>query len=61
MDRVWLTEGDVCKRLGVGKQWVRDNRQSLGARVLPAKKGKAWRYNVAAVDRCLVNPWEKSR
>jgi hypothetical protein len=57
----WLTEQEVCRRLTVGRRWVRENRQQLGGRVLKWKRGKSWRYSEAAVMRALINPWEMAR
>ena len=49
----WLTEAEVADRLRVSVYWVRENRAALGARVLPGKRGRSWRYHREAVDRCL--------
>lgn len=57
IDPEWLTESQVCQRLQVSDNWVRDNRSKLGARLVPGSK-KGWRYNRGAVDSCLINPFQ---
>lgn len=53
----WLTESQVCERLQVSDNYVRDNRSKLGGRLLPCARGRAWRYRRDAVDAALINPF----
>jgi len=52
----WLTESQVCARLQVSDNWVRNNRSKIGGRLLPGSK-KGWRYRRAAVDAVLIDPF----
>ena len=53
----WLTEAEAADYLRVSPDWIREHRKELGARVIPGKRGRSWRYHRESIDRALMSPW----